>query len=56
MPSVPQAVLNFKELLSFCKSHGLILSRGCCLGLQVELELKLPPAVHGFRHTNHGVN
>jgi hypothetical protein len=28
MPSIPQDFLNFKDLISFCKSHGLILSRG----------------------------
>jgi hypothetical protein len=28
MPPIPQDFLNFKELISFCKSHGLILSGG----------------------------
>jgi hypothetical protein len=28
MPSIPQDFLNFKEWISFCKSHVLILSRG----------------------------
>jgi hypothetical protein len=28
MPLIPQDFLNLKELISFCKSHGLILSGG----------------------------
>jgi hypothetical protein len=28
IPSMPQDFSNFNELISFCKSHGLILSRG----------------------------
>jgi hypothetical protein len=28
MSSIPQAFLNFKELITFCKSYGLILSGG----------------------------
>jgi hypothetical protein len=42
MPSVLQDFLNFKKLIDFCESHGLILSRGgeaCCLRLRAEFEL-----------------
>jgi hypothetical protein len=28
MPSIPQAFLNFKEFINFCKSHGLIIWGG----------------------------
>jgi hypothetical protein len=28
MPSIPHDLLNFRELISFCNSHGLILSGG----------------------------
>jgi hypothetical protein len=45
MSSIPQAILNFKEFINFCKSDGLIIWRG----------LLPPPAFHGFRHTNHVV-
>jgi hypothetical protein len=39
MPSIPQDFLNFKELVMFCKSHGLILSGACFLRLRAELHL-----------------
>jgi hypothetical protein len=51
MPSIPQDSLNFKELINFCKSHGLILSGACCLRLRVEFELQPPSAVHGMSYT-----
>jgi hypothetical protein len=44
MPSIPQDFLNFKKLINFCKSHGLILSGGLVVyGFEQGLNYSLHP-------------
>jgi hypothetical protein len=37
----PQASLNFKEFINFCKSHGLIFRGGLLSTVRAKLELSL---------------
>jgi hypothetical protein len=55
MPSIPQAFLNFKEFINFCKSQGLIFWGGL-LSTVLSRAWTPPPAVHDFRHKSCGVN
>jgi hypothetical protein len=44
MPTIPQDFLNLKELISFCKTHGLVLSRGLVVyGFKQSLNSSLRP-------------
>jgi hypothetical protein len=52
MSSIPQDFLNFKDLITFCKTHDSILSGG--LLSTASSRAWTPPTVQGFRHTSHG--
>jgi hypothetical protein len=49
MPSIPQDFLNFKELINFCKPHGVILSGGHVVyGFEQSLNASLHPPFRVF--------
>jgi hypothetical protein len=56
MPSIPQALLNSRECITFYTSQGLTLSGGLLyMASSRAWALKPPPAIHGFRRIGHVV-